>query len=452
MYENTKFNVLRFYLTSKRETSSSDEDDEQTLPDLGLTKSTTKESDVFDAILPDDKNDQDLLTQQEVESIIADAAMYAGIDTDVEIEMDAEIDTEINFRENIVGTTGSTSTPTPNDTVFYTGLPAKTHNITLHRGHFLDELNQAFKKVDPFCDIIEFTVILPNGTTETAEDSGGVTRDVLTEYWEAFYTENTTGIVCKIPVLRHDYGHDEWKSVAKIVLFGLKNAGYFPVRISAPFMEYCLYGSYSSNLLEAYFKMIPQCDQDMLKGALGDITSVPEEDLLDLLDLHHVKKLPNQDNLDKIIREVAHKEIIQESMYVIDCWRPILQHADVRPEQLAKLYDSLIPNARRVAQLFNFPSSMTQEEALVANHLKRLMRELDEGLLQNFLRFCTGSDLMVREKIEINFVNITGLARRPVAHTCTCMLELPKNYESFSQFRGEFLSVLKSGVWIMDII
>ena len=48
--------------------------------------------------------------------------------------------------------------------------------------------------------------------------------------------------------------------------------------------------------------------------------------------------------------------------------------------------------------------------------------------LRNFLRFTTGSLMCVAESIIINFNSVTGLARRPFAHTCSNVLELPAAY------------------------
>lgn len=67
------------------------------------------------------------------------------------------------------------------------------------------------------------------------------------------------------------------------------------------------------------------------------------------------------------------------------------------------------------------------------------------------MTFCIGSDLLLKDRIEVSFVNVQGLARCPVAHTCSCLLEIPKTYKDFQGFRSEFLGVLNSNVWVMFI-
>ena len=59
---------------------------------------------------------------------------------------------------------------------------------------------------------------------------------------------------------------------------------------------------------------------------------------------------------------------------------------------------------------------------------------------------------MVIKKITIRFVAFgSDFTRRPIAHTCGAVLEIPHNYDTFLQLRTEFNSVLESNIWVMDI-
>lgn len=83
-------------------------------------------------------------------------------------------------------------------------------------------------------------------------------------------------------------------------------------------------------------------------------------------------------------------------------------------------------------------------------YLQRFIRELDKEALGKFLRFSTGSDLMLKE-IRVRFSSLDGFARRIIAHTCGCVLEIPISYDNYVEFRAEFMSVLKSDVWVMHM-
>ena len=125
-------------------------------------------------------------------------------------------------------------------------------------------------------------------------------------------------------------------------------------------------------------------------------------------------------------------------MFVIDCIAPFLKKLNISEEELKTMFVSLCPTTRKVSALLKFPEVMSPEEIVVSSHLRRFVRELDIATLKKFMQFCTGSDLLLQDHIDVSFVNVTGIARRPVAHTCSCLLEIPKTYESFPGFRTKF--------------
>lgn len=43
-----------------------------------------------------------------------------------------------------------------------------------------------------------------------------------------------------------------------------------------------------------------------------------------------------------------------------------------------------------------------------------------------------------------------GISRRPIAHICGRVLDIPKAYESYTVFRSKMNAVLNSSVWLMD--
>ena len=60
---------------------------------------------------------------------------------------------------------------------------------------------------------------------------------------------------------------------------------------------------------------------------------------------------------------------------------------------------------------------------------------------------------MCFEKIEVTFNNlIKGAQRRVIAHRCGPMIEVPATYKSYCGFKEEFLNILKTGYWNMDIV
>ena len=71
------------------------------------------------------------------------------------------------------------------------------------------------------------------------------------------------------------------------------------------------------------------------------------------------RKTPTAENIDSVILELAHQELIQKPKYIASCWSPILkllqsgqdpsfQSIDVT----AKLYEEKQPTAKKINKLF----------------------------------------------------------------------------------------------------
>ena len=86
-------------------------------------------------------------------------------------------------------------------------------------------------------------------------------------------------------------------------------------------------------------------------------------------------------------------------------------------------------------------------------HLKRFVKFLEGHTLGKFLHFCTGIDIITCESISITFNTMTGLERRPIAHTCAPLIELPSTYESYLALSEEFLNIIRGyQSWSFDIV
>lgn len=176
------------------------------------------------------------------------------------------------------------------------------------------------------------------------------------------------------------------------------------------------------------------------------------EELLEVLDGHSCRKIPTEDNAEEILQELAHKKLIQEPAYVTEQWENILFTAISHLDEISSVYENLQPTVRKVLKSLSFPENMNAQQREIQRYLTTYLRESDTQGLSRFLRFCTGSDLFLGKTIIINFTTIQGFQRRPVAHTCGCILELSVFYDSYPDFRSEINKVFKCNVWVMDII
>lgn len=295
---------------------------------------------------------------------------------------------------------------------------------------------------------IGFRHVLENGEVETGVGSG-IALDCITDFWSKFYETKTSGTTYKIPDLHHAIQEREWGAVARIVPFGWQRLKYLPIQLAPPFLKEALsLTTKNCSLMEAFFNYVSPTEKDVLTEALNDFNGADIEEVLSILSSHNCTTLPSAENLPRLLEEIAHKELVQQPSFIIKCWKPILEPIgeSLGDGGLEDILSNLQPKARNVTKCIEFPAERT-----TSLHLQRFIREINEKHLGQFLRYCTGSDLFLSKLIKITFTNMSEFTRRPVAHTCTFLLELSSNYSNYSEFRSEFLSVLQSGVWVMDM-
>ena len=490
MYDALKFGTIRVYLVSKRKSATTDAADDATnaqtvpeasdlsssvAPDQEDTCSNIKSSTALGSVNADDFTPNETLLYQRVSDVtmpVTDACEY---DLSMGTEFSPAVgcgDTPASLN-NLYGDLDDSEVTFPNllqddvseltfqqgasslqqDDVVFLGdlLPVRT--IEVHQGRVLNDLLVAFKDPQILQYELTFRRKAQSGLVESGEGSG-MDRDIFSEFWTDFYEHCTVGCAFKVPFTRHDFQQEEWRAVARIIVKGWRMYGYFPVSIAPVMIEECLHDSHKSNILEVFFNYLPASDSQVLRKACADFSSVESEEVIDILETHNGRKIPTKENIRALCSEIAMKELIQDTKFIIEVWKPVLSPLLPELGDLQELYNNMIPNNRRVVKLLSLPDATSLGQADTMTYLKRFLKEMDQEMLRNFIRFCTGSDLLLNhvKKIEVDFVHMEGLSRRPIAHTCGCVLKLSDNFENYAEFRSEFNSVLRSGVWVMEIV
>ncbi|XP_069125826.1 uncharacterized protein [Argopecten irradians] len=323
--------------------------------------------------------------------------------------------------------------------------------ITVHRGLVCRDLLMFFSEGPHEYSKFEIKMLKQDGTEEIADDNGGVMRDVLTEFWETFYTQYTEGNSYKVPVIRHDITESLWRAVADVIKIGYTQEGVFPIKLAPSFMQQAIFGQCNNNeVIDSFLKFVPMMDKVVFEAALKDFPSVGD-DIMDVLEQYDVKTLESESN----IREIAHKELIQKPMFVADAFYKVLKNTKLVEAEMEVMYSALQPTPKKVLKALIFPNDMRQDE--ISSFVKKMVREMDDPQsLKLFLRFCTGSDMMTKPSIHIRFtsVDVSASVRCPSAHTCGCVLEVPKSYaqDPFVTLKADFMEILKNRYRQMDIV
>ncbi|XP_066497604.1 uncharacterized protein [Hoplias malabaricus] len=325
--------------------------------------------------------------------------------------------------------------------------------VEVRRGNCLSDMIGAFADPTIINKEVNIHMKLPNGGLEVG-GGAGVFRDCLSEFWSEFYNRCTLGTDVKAPYLRHELQATEWQAIARVLLKGWVAEKYFPIHLPLPFLEEAIYGTVYSSVTEAFMLYVSKHDRVVLQHAMSDFQSVDQDSLLDVLDSYECHRMPTEENIAHLLSQLGHKALIQTPMFVIECWKPILKDLakTVSPHRLVDIIKERVPSPQKVKTVLKFPEDMNAQQSTVARHLQRYIRELDDSILQRFLRFCTGADVVIGKHITVQFTEKKNFECRPQAHISGCLLLLPVKYQNYTDLRSSFNAVLNNAVWIMDII
>eukprot|EP00794_Sanderia_malayensis_P020779 gene20779-22807_t len=335
-------------------------------------------------------------------------------------------------------------------------LPSEEEKVDLnvHRSTLRQDMIKLF--MQDYYKKVNFIVYNGNGDVEPGVGDG-VARDVYASFWKEVADSLLIGQAHRLPYVRHDLYVQEWEAVGRILHLAYSQYSYFPLILSSAFVCFILFDMVPQDiLLESFYLYLAPDESDTLKQSIQDFDTCDEDELMDVLDRFKCRRQVKASNIKEIVLELATQELIQKPHLMTTAMRPsFLKLKEFKPfqnpENVREFYNSKSPTPQKVLNLIKASPQNDREREMIS-FLQRYIRGLDSSQLQKFLRFTTGADVISVEKIEVSFVFLEGLARRPVARTCTPLLELPNTYENFCQLREDFQNVLAAGDWQFDFV
>lgn len=330
--------------------------------------------------------------------------------------------------------------------------------LRIRRTTVMHDLIQAFSDEDIMLCEVKVVMVDARGNDEMGLDLKGIYRDAIGCFWQEFYNTCTIGERERVPALRHDFQLSEWTAIAGILVKGFWDLGYFPIMLSKAFLVGVIFGESQiaeEILLSSFNRYLAQDEETVVRQAL--LESDFSDEFIDLLDRFECRKIPTTENVKSLILEIAHKEIVQKTL----CGRLLercLANRFSRQQIVIdrgthKLFDTIEPTNKKVLSMINHTTApMSSGEQETIKYLKRFVRGMELTQLNSFLMFVTGADVICVGSIKVDFTKLKGLERRPIAHTCGCVLELPSTYDSYTEFRAEFSNVLAKEKWQHDIM
>lgn len=367
----------------------------------------------------------------------------------------------INEDDPVLFPTNSAGNPvSADDPVIFPNNSAEDHitvkEVRVRRSQLKNDMLKIFS--DPtICSAQLEVIIIDSAGKEESGRGSGVLLEIFTCFWRECFDSLMVGVDERVLCVRHDYDREKWQTIARILYKGYEACSYFPLKLCQVFTLSCLFGETSfseEELIDSFKRYISKSEAEIVSKCLTSSIDCEDEELLDFLSDYDCKRMVTQENLPTIIKELAHKELIQKPQYIADCWIPVLseiQRLIPNPVALRNIYNDRRPTTAKVLALLKATPSSPPESETMAN-LKRYIRSLDDQKLAAFLSFTTAADVIVVNEIHVTFNDMSGLQRRPVSHTCGSILELPCTYLNYCEFRQEFNNVLNAGAWQMDIV
>lgn len=182
-----------------------------------------------------------------------------------------------------------------------------------------------------------------------------VCREVYSGFWEHFL-EQCEGEDERVPRLRPDYSEKAWQALGRVWLKGYLDHKIIPIRLSPAFVLACCQGlgSVDEELLMSFARFVSENERASLEKALQGNIDETVEDLLDVFSRMGSHCLPSKDNVRAAILTMAHKALLQEPKFIIDCFHSSIHNAVptlVTKESIMELYESKRPTNKKVAQM-----------------------------------------------------------------------------------------------------
>ena len=302
-----------------------------------------------------------------------------------------------------------------------------------------------------------------------AIDTGGVSRDMFSAFWECAYLNVFDGGNLLAPAIHPGIDMSNLPVLGAILSHVFLSSSFLPIRVAFPILATVLLGPsvkiQDMIIMDTFVDFVSSYEGKILKEALQESQTKLsymedlEKKLIEILSHFGCRQIPTPRNIRQLIRGIARHEFLVKplgAIYALHSGVPAVHHefwSQFSVGQLFKMYMALNATPDIVIDRIQEPEQSNSACSRVFDYLIRFIRNMKQEELQRFLQFVTGSSIMLAKSITVHFNSLQGIARRPISHTCSCILEISTSYMSFLEFEQEFSLVLASeAAWAMDAL
>ena len=299
-------------------------------------------------------------------------------------------------------------------------------------------------------------------------DLGGVTRDMFSAFFSTAYIKMFDGTSTLFPASHAGVDISKFRTLGTVMSHAYLVGGVLPDRVAFPCLAAALLGPQididPKILEEAFVSCLSTHEANILRAAIRhNGVKFPDDTLSELLQIlgsYGCRSSPNPQNIRVLMVQAAkYMFLVRPAAAVnqLNTGIPDLHRSfwgKIEVGHLFKVYKCMSVSTAKVLSLLQEPQMDIPSKEEVWLYLQRFIGNMTNDELRTLLRFVTGSFVISVSAIAVSFNNLDGLARRPIAHTCTGTLELSTTYNTFLEFESEFRAVLAEPYfsWRMDAI
>ncbi|KAL3887050.1 hypothetical protein ACJMK2_027006 [Sinanodonta woodiana] len=296
---------------------------------------------------------------------------------------------------------------------------------------------------------------------EDGVDGGGVTRDMLTVFWNEVKERYFYGNEAFVPHLRPERLSEkkDFVTLGRILSLSTATLRSIPLQICRSTLMVVIYDTCDVNpdiLLEDFLLFLDNEDRELVKSSLNSFDNMGEEEidkLQEFLMKFGMGIVPRAATLRQHMIDLAQNELCIKPKFFCENMRKGIPRKHMRNfwvhmtlEHLDHLYEDFRITAENVWPKIRCETWPLQNpnERRVYGYLRDLIQDLDEEILLSFVQFVTAERKIPNSFITLGFTDTRGIARCPIASTCAYRLDIPVSYNSYEEFKKEFMMILNS--------
>jgi len=208
----------------------------------------------------------------------------------------------------------------------------------------------------------------------------------------------------------------------------------------------------AEELTNSFLNMLPNRECEMIKLYAREERASLKQPIADILSESRVYANPTKANIMELCARAAEVTLVRLPFVGMQSlvngmggfWKKIT------PDMFDALFSAIKPTPEKVIDSLDV-NEICSQDGKITTFLHRYIRSCSQSELETLIRFITGTTcLPPNTVIKVQFISTTHAYLYPQSSTCFKILNLPKNYSSFAQFRENFRAYLSDeSLWII---